>query len=625
MYSIHSFKSFPWAIVVLALFADVALAAKGASPKSANPNDNDATLPLAVHGDGVVATLQQGGQERFKIMYAVIDEALTKKNRNQIDRIDPQELGRGNMAMIQMQRIAEQLSVLGEPAGPEFSRRSQYGSQYYSVAQAYAASQEGSVYVAKIRQILNNSQKQRAGIVKKLEDMVAKGNWEDADTLLNDVMDKLASVTIFLTPDEQTQYYQPFSKVSGPISQGIQALRREAAQKIFAERIEAQTPDFDQLLDDVKNAATNIASKGVTTIGDKEVDGPAAFAHFAQVWAKTHASVQRVYGIFLASRGEIDASGNLVFPQARSNTPQQHPVVKRYTESFTREISDQLAALIKADASRADAETSPKLFTEYLKVAALPAGRAGTDLPAQLFREALQELAAKAPAFAANADDYASSTGELLRWRQRLAEAQARSLDTKYATWAQTIQTAARNDKSFYALYLEVDPDFEVPRFLAATPAFLPEVSKRVANVKVRVSGNRGIGKSGVSGITMRTYSTNKAASEALESQLAALRSDLFVADDAEPLTLDSAMAIQSAQLGDFVTMGGKVTGLHLESFLARIAALPDGAAPMIPLGVVPPNPRTAIYHDMINHALPRADISPQWVQHRYFFARIGE
>jgi hypothetical protein len=49
-------------------------------------------------------------------------------------------------------------------------------------------------------------------------------------------------------------------------------------------------------------------------------------------------------------------------------------------------------------------------------------------------------------------------------------------------------------------------------------------------------------------------------------------------------LSLESVVAIAAAERGDFVAVGGTVTGLHVEGLIPRLATLRPEDLPLVPL-----------------------------------------
>jgi hypothetical protein len=127
-------------------------------------------------------------------------------------------------------------------------------------------------------------------------------------------------------------------------------------------------------------------------------------------------------------------------------------------------------------------------------------------------------------------------------------------------------------------------------------------------------------GKLGVARYDARHYSMVAAYRAADEIQR--LRQDLLVTEQLPPLTLGAAMAIDSAERGDFFAVGGTVRGIYLEGLIPRFATLPEGGLSMLALGPLPVEPK---HEGLLNHVVMRLEVAPSWVSHRYFFTDVVE
>lgn len=611
-------------LIGIALCLAIARQAAAASPKNVNPNHDDPLLSLAVHGDGISSNLQQEAESRFRLAVATISAAVAKRERGLLNKIEPQALGKAHVAVLQMQRLAEQLGYLGEPAGAEFQRRNAVSQPVRNIAESYGGTPEGQVFLAKVRLQITNSAQARTATIRRAEELAKREKWEEAEATLYDMLDKLESVSIFLTNDENKAIYEPFSTIRGLVTPKMGAIRSKAAARIFEQRIEAQTPDLDGLLSDITAAADALRSTGVVAVDGVELNGPEAFAHFVQRWEKLHAAMQRLHGIDLASHSD-HVGMSYVMPRTSTGETTSHPSVKRYAQTFTGEVGTALAALMSADTSHATPEQIATLYPEYVRAAALPAARSANGALVSTWTKALQELAAKSPALQAQATEYAAATDELLRWRSRLAAAQARAQETKFPVLSAKVQAATTSKKDYYALFNELQPEYAIPRILSATPTFLPLASQQLLKEQVRLTGGRGLtgGKSSVSLLTDRIYATYKSLPAEVLPALQALESDLLVSEGLPPLSLNAAMALETAKAGDFETVGGEISGLHIEGFVTRLAALPDAAVPLIPLGSVPLLTGPSMYGGLLSQAVVRCDVKPSWFHHRAFFVPV--
>ena len=118
------------------------------------------------------------------------------------------------------------------------------------------------------------------------------------------------------------------------------------------------------------------------------------------------------------------------------------------------------------------------------------------------------------------------------------------------------------------------------------------------------------------------TYVTCRSIAGSYAPAIAALRSDLMVTDQTPPLSLAAAVAIDSAERGDAVALGGNVSGMHLEGLITRFAGLPDSAWPLETLTMS----RVILKTDssLLPNVVVRFELQPRWAQHEYFFTNLA-
>jgi hypothetical protein len=93
-----------------------------------------------------------------------------------------------------------------------------------------------------------------------------------------------------------------------------------------------------------------------------------------------------------------------------------------------------------------------------------------------------------------------------------------------------------------------------------------------------------------------------------------------LVSEQTPPLSLEAAVAVASAQQGDFEAAGGAIQAVYLEGLIPRLAVLPPAASPMVRLGDLPDASNQGI---SLPHVLVRLQLTPAWVSHRYFFVEL--
>ena len=110
-------KSLAFTLASLLLLADGSSARLHGASKTVNPNHQDVTLAMAIHGDALSDKLSDEAQGLYVSAAKVLKVALEREGTRQGNRLDPKALGDGYVAVLQLRRLAQQLQYLGEPAG----------------------------------------------------------------------------------------------------------------------------------------------------------------------------------------------------------------------------------------------------------------------------------------------------------------------------------------------------------------------------------------------------------------------------------------------------------------------------------------------------------------------------
>jgi hypothetical protein len=622
-------KSLAFTLASLLLLADGSSARLHGASKTVNPNHQDVTLAMAIHGDALSDKLSDEAQGLYVSAAKVLKVALEREGTRQGNRLDPKALGDGYVAVLQLRRLAQQLQYLGEPAGVDYFQRSEaLKGHFLRITQTVGGWPEGAAFLVKARAYIAKTAPDRANTLKKLVELARKNQWKEAESTMLSSIEKLRGITVFLTTEEQRQIHEPFSEVVDAIERQMAMIRLRESEVILNARKKALAPAFDELLERCDEVARALASGPQVDIEGQKLDGPAAFAALLTQWQKTHVQVQKYYAVSLAQSGHHEAGAILATmpmgPGGPNGPAAGDPIVGRYLTTFPTQIAKALAGVIDVQTKRASEAELEGLYTAHVQAAALIGMRAAQTPAAAAIHDALQRMAAKSPALKANVDAYDMATTEILRWRNRVAETQARVKMASYPAVETKFRPAFQSNEAqnYLGLFWFRDPEFEVPRLIQSAPdILLPRVGEFVGT-KATVFEMRGVGagKNIVSELQHRTYATMKGIRSEVAPAIAALKADLFVTDEAPPLTLPAAAAIASAEVGDWDACGGSIHGLHLEGFITRLGTLPEPAWSLIPLGTVPLHQSsTHGQSGFLPQAVVRFDVTPDWVQHRFF------
>jgi len=235
---------------------------------------------------------------------------------------------------------------------------------------------------------------------------------------------------------------------------------------------------------------------------------------------------------------------------------------------------------------------------------------------------ALDKLAAKNAAFAAEVKTYVVATHELLRWRERTAQASAASAAAAFSPSDQALVKFFVSEGEYRGLFSATSPDLNRALLTASCPEIIPTASKRALEQPVLVKDIVGLsgGKLGVARYSARHYATLPLPD--VSAELARLQQDLLVTAQQPALSLESAAAVDAAQHGVFVAAGGAVKDFYLEGLIPRFAALRSAAQQLVALGPLPVEKVHQV--GFIDHVLVRFELAPAWVHHKYFFLPLG-
>ena len=101
---------------------------------------------------------------------------------------------------------------------------------------------------------------------------------------------------------------------------------------------------------------------------------------------------------------------------------------------------------------------------------------------------------------------------------------------------------------------------------------------------------------------------------------MADLKKALLVDDKHLPLSFAAADAVSSAEMHDYVSVGGAISKVSLEAAVTRFATLPDVAYILVPIGGLPMIDES---NAPLGQTCWRLDVLPTWAQHTHFVVDI--
>jgi hypothetical protein len=209
---------------------------------------------------------------------------------------------------------------------------------------------------------------------------------------------------------------------------------------------------------------------------------------------------------------------------------------------------------------------------------------------------ALDTLAAKNPGVLA----YRAATSDLLRWRARAAESQARAAQKEFNQ-------------------LSTTPEFD-SRLLKPSPVVCEMASKQFIDKNVTLASFVGRQSTQTTGGAVNNMFA-RAALVGFEDITAELAAQLLVTSTTPPLTLEAAAALDAMRRGDMAAVGGVVSGVEVEGLVPLYGNIGPESWGLARLGVLPATPPLKPSEQL----RLRLDVQPKWLQGQYFFYRLPE
>jgi len=575
----------------------------------ANRSDKEPNAPLDVHSPQLAPELLAQAQQLFDQNHAALAKFEKLRQDDMAAKIDPLQVGKTYANAVKLRRTADQLMQLGETAGYDYHlRASQQATALNATIGALQALPQAQQAIAntrtRARQVAQAAQKQ----VPKIERMIEDEAWLKAEAELHQTLDELEIYLGFLTVADRMQILMPWRDMLTQIETAAKGVRQEQALAQLVARRDAALPDYEAFLEKLKAAADDVCTSGKHTLDGEARTGPELIAYFDTAWKALHVQVINALAIEWARAtliGEI--------PSAEWTACEEN-----YAD-FSTKMPAALATIVTADAQRVSDAYAADLYAKYLPaVADLVAHAPGCEAPLE---EALSKLFEKSPSLAEQVAAYQTATGELLRWRKRVAAEQAAARQADVPTIDAAAREWFRHSSDSAGLFAAGQPTAAKLNF--SGPAVLEVGGPQAIGKPVVVNDivALGSGTAGISRYADRIYARVPLPQDeaVLEQAREALQRDLQ-ATMQPPLTLTATGAIRSLERGDLYKAGGTVKGVYLEGHIPRFATLPAAAALLTPLGTLP---ASHTQEDQLAQAVLRFDMVPQWIAGEYFFVEL--
>jgi len=590
-----------WAIALLTVLL-VTGEAFGQAPTGPSSADPAAEFSLR-EPDTARALMKQAQQElaEARRLVAHMREQLEAKSGR---LINPRELGTASLANEHALQAATRLRYLAEPAWQNLAQQSADISKQLEEIRKQLIAISG--YERKIAPQLDQLHKSSLVQRRKIDaagKLADAGRWEAADSAMQSVRDALRIFGPWVTPPARIRSLSRFESVDREVRSGYERrLRTNTDQQLAALRQQGMPP-LDTYMMSIDESVQAVGKMGTAQLGGKTYTGPQLVEAIERLWRETQQRIVRQRG--------IDWYRECAEPKVASQRMQ----LERDYQQFVETTEKAIVRLVESEAERATPVQAGKLYVQY--VAALAPLLADPNLAGlrEDVEPELTKLLGKSPELQAQAQVYQAVTGDVLRWRQRIAEAQAEQRIAEDPPLSSFYRKAFGPNANGSAGLLPEGSTSGPPRLLGVAEPIVRTASDAIVAQQVTVTDLFGYGSveslhesTPFDGVT----ETRLKGTVDLEAPLQSLRHDLLVDEDHGPLTLAAAIALASAKSGTLVDAGGKITALQIVSLPAR--CLDPDTSLRLPLGPLPQvrEPGDAFLVQLL--------LEPQWLRHRYFF-----
>jgi hypothetical protein len=584
-------------------------------PTAANPTTREPDKPLATHQS-------LPGAAELAAETEVIVSELTRLSE-EIDRVmadaGPGRLPAKKLAaaipkVLRARRNQAQLLVLGEPIGVDLSLRLQPAADKLANACLAYGNSQPRVRSAMTQQ-MQKRQPDRLKQYEKVVGLAKNQQWAEAEKLLLPIGDQLSAEMWFIPLTDREPFYFPYAAANSAVESPMRQIRLAEAQQQIESLIAEISPDTAALTAWVESVAGQLSSGGVAAWDDAPaVAGPQVFDELVNRFIDGHTAFQRIAAlrwIHRSQTGQSSYSGTAIPAEAS-------PLGDASLWTTTSVLA--MASIIKADASSVQAGDVPARHQAYLERVAMVLPRIAAPGAEAEIAKAMQTLSKVNSVYEESVKRYTAATRDVIAFRSRISAAQARRLQTDFVPADAVVREAMTTGPTSRGLYLEGVHAGTAATLLDSASKIMAVNGAQLVNRKVRV--NRVVrispeSRSSAAPLTNRAYAT-VAALPPIAQEVERLKRDLLVDDAYLPLDMTSSIAVRSAELGDYVSVGGNVVSAQLESMIARFAKLPPAASSIIPAGEVV---SLATESDPMSQMVVRVDVMPIWVQHQLYVA----
>ncbi|MDX1948523.1 MAG: hypothetical protein SFU86_24265 [Pirellulaceae bacterium] len=586
----------------------IVLGLRAASMALAAPSTSAPELPLLVRPDEINMPLLERAVAIDQMARQTVEQLEARPVPAQFTAAEVAQVGQGVVACYFLNAFGKQLGDRCEAAGFDYQLRQEgYRKRIDIIVDKWRKApgyrQDDLHRLAK--------QVHDAGVAQLpgLEARIQQGELEAVERVLLGTIAELSRYTVWLG-SSGNPYLIPFNNLLlNKVEPPLHELRIKRTVDDLTAVLAQATVNFEDLPAQLARARADVGRVGVAPWGSESLGGPDIIGRVGDEWRRVQIRAQRM----------------VLAEAARRITHGPVPLGAEKTISALGNMQQQLLAglseLVKADTARVPAAEAPALYERYVAEIARLAQLGQRDEIRAALEPVLVELAAKEPGFKTEVESYATATTELLRWRRRVAAAQARHRLRNALTPAGTLLAIGRKQNTPGLFVVEAGGFHSA--LLDSAPAVLGLWRERAIGRQVTAIGVTGLGGGKSIGMYQgRTYARfTLPISTAVDNETRAIKQALLVSPGRPALSLDAALAIAAADAGNYAHVGGSLTELTLEPVLTRFLLLSDRSVGLLPVGPLPPEP---LLFDMRPQVMVRFDLAPSWVGHECFVVDLA-
>ncbi|MEZ6045857.1 MAG: hypothetical protein R3C11_09835 [Planctomycetaceae bacterium] len=540
------------------------------------------------------------------IILMVLGKIDAAEASGDIKVVPPREISEAYVMVEELSFCATKLGIYGEPAARHFQLfASDSKGKLLRFIEVYLQipGVKDQLYSDKSRKGLKKVISDQVKKVKRLQTMIKKQEWQELDEEIHG---------IYLAVWRYLCWY-PEEKVTDPVLVQIFELRTEYSEEITetykqqADEVLTQLsaelqPQFGFITQELEQAINAISKQGKVKINGTDVSGPEAIKTITEQLKQVQVQAIKLLGVQIshsASNPRVDA---------------EITALQISQPKFLRGSFEQLGKMISADASRVNGIEAETLYGQYLP--ALNSLSALVEDPELLkpVDQAMLELASKSKDFLADVTTYEDTTGDLLRWRERMASAHVRTQQSgEFATLLDVMKSG--NIGKFERTRGD-DIDVDVRTWLDDIQTLKTEyVGKQVIIDDLVLSESEQILFTPVKDYYCATADMPAPANLEIGQLIADLQA---TSTDTIPLTLQAHQAIYTALHNDYYQIGGELVRVEYEGRITQFATCKPGDLArerLTEFEEIPVNNLAAllIRNTTISH------VKPEWIRHRYF------